>query len=137
MQKASLSKMRLEVIATGLLLIVAGFPPLGVHAQRAQDGRLTVQSISSHLLSNGTVVSIVADGSLSRAQTWGDGEGYHVVVPSAVAVNNIQAGPGVKVRQLGSSIEILVQTKPGSNVTAQSLSNRLNLTVDGRRGSTA
>ena len=132
MQKASLSKMSLKVIATGLLLIVAGFPPPGVYAQRAQDGRVTVQSISSRSLSNGTVVSIVADGSLSRAQTWGDGEGYHVVVPSAVAVNNIQAGPGVKVRQLGSSIEILVQTRVGSNVTAQSLSNRLNLTVDGK-----
>jgi HEAT repeat protein len=76
MQKASLSKMSLKVIATGLLLIVAGFPPPGAHAERAQDGRVTVQSISSRSLSNGTVVSIVADGSLSRPQTWIDGEAH-------------------------------------------------------------
>ncbi len=57
MQKASLSKMSLKVIAKCLLLIAAGFPPPGVHAQRAQDERITVQSISSRSLSNGTVVS--------------------------------------------------------------------------------
>src|SRR2546425_10532772 len=101
MQKASLSKMSLKVIVTGLLLIVAGFPPPGAHAQRAQDGRVTVQSISSRSLSNGTVVSIVADGSLSRAPNLGEGEGDQCVVPYPVAGNNIQTGPGVKDRELG------------------------------------
>jgi HEAT repeat protein len=131
MQKPGLSKIGLKVIATSLLLIVAGFPP-AARSQQTQDGRVTIQSVSTRSFSNGTVVSITADGSLSRAQTWTDGEGYHVVVPSAVAGNKIKAGPGVKVRQLGSSIEILVQTKSGANVTAQSLPNRLNLTVDGK-----
>jgi HEAT repeat protein len=132
MQKAVLSKVSLKVIAMCLLLIVAGFPPPAARAQQAQDGRVTVQSISTRSFSNGTVVSIRADGSIGRAQTWADSEGYHVVVPSAVALNNVKAGPGVKVRQLGSAIEILVQTRSGANVTAQSLSNRLSLTVDGK-----
>ena len=132
MQKPDLSKIGLKVIATSLLLIVAGFTPLAARAQQTQDGRVSIQNVSTRSLSNGTVVSITADGSLSRAQTWTDGEGYHVVVPSAVAGNKIKAGPGVKVRQLGTSIEILVQTKSGANVTAQSLPNRLNLTVDGK-----
>jgi HEAT repeat protein len=52
-------------------------------------------------------------------------------VPEAAARNNLKARDGVKIRQLGSSIEILIQTKPGANVSVQSLSNRLMLTIDG------
>ena len=39
--------------------------------------------------------------------------------------------PGVKVRQVGRSIELLVQTKPGANVTVQPMFNRLELVVQG------
>jgi HEAT repeat protein len=129
-------KINAKVAATFLLLVTVGFAP----AQQPKGGPVTVASVSSHPSANGTVVSIVADGPLNRAQTWQDREGYHVVVPSAGTQNAIKAGSGIKVRQLDRSLEIVIQTKPGANVTVQPTANRLNLNVEGKlepRGSEA
>src|SRR5689334_17703669 len=50
--------------------------------------------------------SIVADDSLSRAQTWQDGEGFHVVLVNGQAT--FAGAPcGVKVRHVGNSVELV------------------------------
>lgn len=78
------------------------------------------------------MVSIAADAPLSRAQTWQDSEGYHVVVPYAAPQGSLKTSKGVKVRRLGNSLEILLQTKPGASVTVQPLDNGLSLAVNGK-----
>jgi HEAT repeat protein len=128
-RKARLCKNISQVILW--ISLLTGFAPEVSHAQPA-DARITVANVSTHAAANGTGVSITADGPLNRAQTWQDSEGYHVVVPAATTQGNLKTGRGVKVRRLGSSIEILVQTKPGANVSLQLLSNRLNLTIEGK-----
>lgn len=126
-------KINAKVAATMLLLVALGFTQDSAsQAQQAKGGPVTVASVSSHSSANGTVVSIVADGPLNRAQTWQDREGYHVVVPSAGTQNAIKAGNGIKVRQLDRTLEIVIQTKPGANVTVQPMANRLNLNVEGK-----
>lgn len=76
-------------------------------------------------------MSIAADGSLSSAQTWQDNEGYHVVLPNAVPVDSLRTGRGVKVRRVGNSMELLLQTKPGTRVSVQHGHNQLNFVIDG------
>ena len=80
----------------------------------------------------GTAVSIVGDGSLSKAQTWQDAEGYHVVLPNTIAVGLASLARGVRTRRLGTSLEILVQTKAGASVDAQIDGNRMQLNVAGK-----
>lgn len=120
------------MVALGLLPTVVGFSLLVVQAQRPKDLPLKISSVSIETSSNGTLVSIAADGPLSRAQTWQDSEGYHVIVPYAATQGLVKSARGVKVRRVGQSLEILVQTKPGANVTVQPVENRLNLSVSGK-----
>ena len=68
--------------------------------------------------------------SLSRAQNWQDSEGYHLVLPNTVSVDSLRAVRGVRLRRLGSSLEVLLQTKPGSKVSVQSEGNEISLLVD-------
>ncbi|HEV2884659.1 MAG TPA: HEAT repeat domain-containing protein [Pyrinomonadaceae bacterium] len=91
-----------------------------------------IANISTQPSGSGTLVSIAADGSLNRAQTWQDSEGYHVVVPNTVAPESLKSGRGLKVRQIGTSMEVLVQTKPGAKVHVQPNGNQLNLLVDSK-----
>ena len=79
-----------------------------------------------------TVVSIAADGALRRAQTWQDNDGYHVIVPYASAHNSVKPARGIKVRQIGQSLEILIQNNPAAPVSAQVDDNHLNITVHGK-----
>jgi HEAT repeat protein len=79
---------------------------------------------------SGNVVSISADGSLGRAQTWQDPEGFHIVLV------NGQAGPGasgagVKARRVGNSLELVVPVRRGASVTVEPRGNRLDLVVTG------
>lgn len=116
-----------------LLLIALGFTQDSApRAQQTRNGPITVTSVSSHASGNGTVVSIAADVPLNRAQTWQDREGYHVVVPSAGTRKPIKVGSGIKVRQLDHTLEIVIQVKPGANVTVQPAGNHLSLNVDGK-----
>ena len=126
-------KITANLTATVLLLVVLGFTQYSaLQAQETKAGPVTVASVSSHPSTNGTVVTIVADGPLNRAQTWQDREGYHVVVPSAGTKNVIKVGSGIRLRQLDRTLEIVIQTKPGANVTVQPMANRLNLNVEGK-----
>jgi HEAT repeat protein len=124
------SRIIAKIAAAVLLIAIAS------SAQQSQAQEkivpVTVSSVSSRASANGTVVSIDASGPLNRAQTWQDRDGYHVVVPAAGTQNAIKVGKGIKVHQLDRSIEIVIQTQPGANVTVQPMANRLNLNVEGK-----
>jgi HEAT repeat protein len=121
---------RLGALALALVAVFI-LPLLASQAQRLRVP-VKVSTISLQPSAGGTVISIVADGSLGRAQTWQDAEGYHVVLPNTVAVNSLTLARGVRIRRLGSSLEILVQTKAGASVNAQIDGNRMQLNVDGK-----
>src|ERR1700687_2143285 len=137
MRKPDSSKINAKVAALILLLIVLGVTQASAFQAQTRNGPVTVASISSRPSANGTVVSIAADGPLNRAQTWPDREGYHVVVPSAATQNAIKPARGIKIRQLDRTLEIVIQPKPGANVTVQPTGNRLNLSVEGKLDSGA
>ena len=113
--------------------LVIGFSPSSSsRAQSPKNTPIRIASVSTQEAGEGTTISISADGSLSRAQTWQDGDGYHVVVPYASAQNTIKPSRGVKVRRLGQSLEILVQIRPGASVATRVDDNRLNLSINGQ-----
>ena len=119
---------------TGLLLtlvVVFILPLLASQAQRLRAA-MKVSTIAVQPTEAGTVISIVADGSLSKAQSWQDAEGYHVVLPNTVAVDSLSTARGVRFRRLGTSLEVLVQTKAGANVNAQIDGNTMQLDVAGK-----
>lgn len=76
------------------------------------------------------MVSIAADSPLGRAQNWQDSEGYHLVLPDTVPADSLKAIRGVKVRRVGTSLEVLFKTKPGSTVNVQAEGNEITLVVD-------
>lgn len=117
-------------IWTATLILAFALTPLETRSQEITYSPLRVSSVVAQPSAIGTTVSIVAEGSLRRAQTWQDSEGYHVVVPYATAQNSIKPIKGVKLRRLGQSLEILVQIAPGTGVSAQVDDNRLNLFVN-------
>lgn len=89
-----------------------------------------VSNVSVEPSASGVVVSIAADAPVARAQSWQDSEGYHLVLPNTAADSSLKAIPGVKFRHIGSSLEVLLQTKAGSRVVAQAANNQINLVVD-------
>jgi len=113
------------------LVVVFILPLLASQAQRLRVP-VKVSTITVEPFAGGTAISIVADGSLGRAQSWQDAEGYHVVLPNTIAVDSLSIARGVRIRRLGTSLEILVQTKAGANVYAQTDGNRMQLNVDGK-----
>ncbi|HKP46356.1 MAG TPA: HEAT repeat domain-containing protein [Pyrinomonadaceae bacterium] len=117
----------------GLTLAAAilGILPLLAQAQRL-NAPSRVSGINVQASGVATDISIVADGSLNQAQTWQDSEGYHVVVPNTVAAESLSAGRGVRVRRLGTSLEVLLQVRPGASVNVQTEGNRMQLHVDSR-----
>jgi HEAT repeat protein len=114
-----------------VLVVVLILPLLASQAQRLPVP-VKVSTIAVQPSTVGTAISIVADGSLGRAQTWQDAEGYHVVLPNTVAVDSLNLARGVRTRRLGNSLEILVQTRAGDNVDAQVDGNRMQLNVAGK-----
>lgn len=132
-QRTGLSLVGFRLVAVLALSFAAiGVVPLLVSQAQKLDVSVTVRNVSSQGSSSGTVVSIVADGSLSRAQTWQDNEGYHVVLPNTVQVDSLKTGRGVKVRRVGDSLELLLQTKPGTRVSVEGGHNQLDFVIDGR-----
>ena len=113
------------VAAAGVSLALSG-PEQPIAQQRYKEPTVTVTGVSS----SGNVVSISADGSLNRAQTWQDAEGFHVVLVNGEAAAGA-AGRGAKVRRVGNSLELVVPVKRGANVTVQPRGNRLDLVVTG------
>jgi HEAT repeat protein len=100
-------------------------------AQRV-DIPVKITDVSARASDGGTVVTIFADGTLSKAQTWHDDEGYHVVLPNTVSDYSLRLARGVRIRRVGSSLEVLLQTKPTARVSMQSGSNQISLAVDGK-----
>jgi HEAT repeat protein len=94
--------------------------------QRGREQPVRVTGVST----SGNTVSISADGSLNRAQTWQDPEGFHVVVVNGQAAEGA-AGRGVKVRHVGNSLELVVPVRQGANVTVEPNGSHLNLVVSG------
>jgi HEAT repeat protein len=113
------------------LAVVFILPLLVSQAQRLR-APVKVSTITVQPSAEGTAISIVADGSLSLAQTWQDAEGYHVVLPNTVAENSLSMARGVRTRRLGTSLEVLVQTKAGASVNSQIDGNRIQLNVAGK-----
>ena len=56
-------------------------PPATPHrAQRARESAVNVTSVSSRAAGGNSIVTLSADAPLTRAQTWQDEQGFHVVV---------------------------------------------------------
>src|SRR6476469_7706268 len=113
------------------LVVVFILPLLASQAQRLR-APVKVSRIAVQPSAAGTAISIVADGSLTKAQNWQDAEGYHIVLPNTVALDSLSVARGIRLRRLGTSLEILVQTKAGANVDAQIDDNGMQLNVAGK-----
>lgn len=96
--------------------------------QRYTEPTVKVTSVTT----SGNVVSISADGSLGRAQTWQDPEGFHIVLVNGQAGGGV--GGGVKTRRVGNSLELVVPVRRGASVTVEPRGNRLDLVVNGGQG---
>lgn len=126
-----------SVRVTALVILLAGLvclfgqAILVSHAQRLYTPT-KVSSISAQSSTNTTLVTVAADSPMTKAQTWQDDEGYHVVLPDTIALDSLKMVRGVRARRVGSSLEILVQTKPGARVSIQSSNNLLSLSIDGK-----
>lgn len=112
-------------------LFVAACSANLLHAQRAPESPVSAISIQTRQTRSGTIVTLFADTALARTQTWKDVEGFHIVLPSAGHSHLRNVPRGVKVHQVGRSLEVLVRLQPGAEVRVQSLFNRLTLFVNG------
>ncbi len=120
-------------LVTALALLAAnGAMPLFVSQAQRWALPVKVSDVSIQSTGNKTIVSIEADGSLSAAQNWQDNEGFHLVLPNTVAAGSVKTGHGVKARRVGTSLEVLLQTRPGAKVSVQSMGRQLQLVVDGK-----
>jgi HEAT repeat protein len=114
--------------AIAVLFVAATVPQAVAHAQ--YYGSTRTASVSAQPAATGAIISITADGPMTRAQNWQDSEGYHLILPNTTSANSLKAVRGVKLRRIGSSLEVLLQTKAGSKVTVQAEGNQINLVVD-------
>src|SRR3712207_1610194 len=89
---------RLLAVAFALGLCLVVLTPLAPRAQRKTERGANVTGISSHATERGAVISITGDAPLTRAQTWQDDEGFHVVGYKWSMKSG--APRGVKVRQV-------------------------------------
>ncbi len=89
-----------------------------------------VSTVSAQPSASGTVISIAANGPLNRAQNWQDSEGYHLVFPNTLPADSLRVARGVRVRRIGTSLEVLLQTTSGSRVSVQPDGNHVYLVVD-------
>jgi HEAT repeat protein len=129
--KTSRSRVGFRLFA-GLLLSLLAIGVAPHLVSQAQKSRATnkVWNVSSQPAGTGTMVSIAAENALGKTQNWQDSEGYHLVLPDTVASNSLKSIKGVKVRRVGTSLEVLFHTKPGANVNVQSEGNEITLVVD-------
>jgi hypothetical protein len=99
---------------------------------QAQEWRAPnrVLRVSAQPAGGGTKVSVTADSPIWKAQNWQDGDGFHLVLPNTVAAESLKAIRGIKVSRVGTSLEVLFQTKPGSTVNVQAEGNDITLVVD-------
>ncbi|HEX8163983.1 MAG TPA: HEAT repeat domain-containing protein [Pyrinomonadaceae bacterium] len=132
LKKIAQNPTRAMLALAALALFVAAFPwLLATRAQRSsKEPTVNVTGVSARPAGGGEVVSITADAPLSRAQTWQDEEGFHVV--GYKWVGQFAGAPrGVKVRRVGNSLELVVPTRAGASVTVVPRANSLDLMVSG------
>lgn len=129
---AKTTDIRLVVVLGTLVSLFFVVAPLSVSEAQRLYVPVKITDVSARASDAGTVVTISADGNLSKAQTWHDDEGYHVVLPNTVSDYSLRLVRGVKLRRVGSSLEILLQTKAGARVSMQSTPNQISLAVDGK-----
>ncbi len=116
---------------SALLLAVALLPSVSPFAQKRKEAPYKVTDVTSRKTGDGTVVTVSADAPLNRTQTWQDEEGFHMSLPGA-SQGSLKGLPrGVIVRNLGKTLEVVIAVKPGTGVTVDPQSNRLNLIVKG------
>jgi HEAT repeat protein len=115
-----------------LSLAVIGVTPHLV--SQAQEWRAPnrVLRVSAQSAGGGTKVTVASDSPIWKAQNWQDGEGFHLVLPNTVAAESLKAIRGINVRRVGTSLEVLFQTKPGSTVNVQAEGNEITLLVDNK-----
>lgn len=123
---------RVAVACVSLGLAVAVCPLVVPQAQRGgKESGVNVTGVTARTNGADAVVSIAADGPLNRAQTWQDGEGFHVVVYKGQGSFRGSVPRGVKVRRVGESLELVVPVKPGGGVYVQPRFNNLDVVVSG------
>ncbi len=116
---------------SALLLAVALMPSVSPLAQKRKEAPYKVTEVTSRKTNEGTVVTVSADAPLNRTQTWQDEEGFHMSLPGASQGSMKGLPRGVIVRNLGKTLEVVVAVKPGTGVTVDPQTNRLNLIVKG------
>ncbi len=122
---------RYGLAIAGLAAGLALWPLTAPQAQRGGgETPVNVTGVTTHPKGGDAVVSISGDSALSRAQTWQDDEGFHVVVYKGQ--NALKGLPrGVKARRVGDSLELIVPVKAGRSVYVQPRFNQLDLVVGG------
>ena len=114
------------MLALSIVIIVSQV----VSRAQSSYGLSRVSNVSAQPSATGTIVSIAVDSPLRPAQNWQDSEGYHLVFPNTVPTESLKAGRGVRVRRVGTSLEVLLQITSGSRVTLQPDGNHVYLIVD-------
>ena len=128
--------MRLGFALTRGAVVALCLPGVPRAQRRGSESPIEVTGVAAARTSDTeSVVSISADSSLTRAQTWQDEQGFHVVLYKGRT--SLPPGHGYKVQRIGDSLEIIVPVKRGSKVTVQPGSNRLDLVVNGQLGEAA
>ncbi|HEY9285949.1 MAG TPA: hypothetical protein VIP46_21040, partial [Pyrinomonadaceae bacterium] len=115
------------VFALGLCLTL--WTPFAPLAQRRQEQGANVTGVSSRATDRGAVVSITGDAPLTRAQTWQDDEGFHIVGYKWSMRSG--APRGVKVRRVGESLEMVIPVRRGGSVAVHPRFNSLDIVVNG------
>ena len=120
---------RLGLVAAMGASLALSIPPRPRAQQRFKEPAVRVTGVTT----SGNVVSISADGSLNRAQTWQDPDGkFHVVLVNGEVAPG--AARGVTAQRVGNSLELVVPVRRGASVTVQPRGNRLDLVVSGGAG---
>lgn len=113
------------------LTIICGLLAAVTQAQRFNPptklSTITVQSIGSS-----TGVVITSDTQFGKLQTWQDDEGYHVVMPNTVSAESLKVPRGVRLRQIGTSLEVLMQTRSGARVNVQTSDTQVYASIEGK-----
>jgi len=105
--------------------------PLLLARGQQPEASVALLDVTARPVSNTTLVTITADGSLSQAQTWQDQEGYHVVIPGGHPSESLKEGRGYRIRRSGSAVEVLLYTKAGASVQVSTDAKHINLSVAG------
>ncbi len=111
------------------LTLLFAFSGLQVTAQQPYTST-KILSVSIQPSGDGVVGWINADRPLASAQNWQDSEGFHLVLPNAVVADTLRLPKGVSIHRVGNSLEVLMQTRPGSRVSLIGDGNQIKVLVD-------